>query len=282
MRQRTPLIVLILTMVIPLLRADEPTAAVIPGESRPTATRLEEAGKRLAEKKIAEAVSLLRERRRDVRERSGPPCRRSQRPCPSARSCRAARVGPKGLVLYRNKVEPQARQWLEQGTKTSDTSLLRRAVDEAFCSRSALSALTQLGDRAFACGRFDEAEEWWQLLAPLAPIALADADADMLIYPDPPEDLAIRTRAKQVLARLFRGRHGWRDDLEAFRKRYPKASGTLAGRTGVYATILDEATAARARNRSRPISTKARIGPPSAAAPSAAGWSLPRRNCSNG
>jgi outer membrane protein assembly factor BamB len=244
MLPRTVLLVLISLSASPL-RADERDAA-IPGESRPTATRIEEASKRLAEKKPAEAVALLQavldSSANDLVALKGG---RSLRARWLAQATLAHLDGP-SLSLYRRKADPQARKWLAEATKSRDVGLLRRVVDEAFCSQSTPEALTQLGDIAFERGAFDEAEGWWRLLAPLEPVKLANGAPDVLVYPDPPESLVARTRAKQLLARLFRGQNGWKADLAAFRKLHPKASGRLAGRTGVYADTLEAVAKTRA------------------------------------
>jgi outer membrane protein assembly factor BamB len=212
---------------------------------------MEEARKRLVEKKTAEAISLLR----SVIDTSG-----NELVVVSAgRSVRArhlahaaiARLDAKGLALYRDKVDPQAKKWLEEAGATDGVDLLRRVVDEAFCSTQARSALDQLGDRAFERGDFAEAESWWGLLAPLEPLKLADADADTLFYPDLPEELVVRCRAKQLLVRLFVGTPEWKADLAAFRKRHPKAAGSLAGQTATYADILQAVADARANLRVR-------------------------------
>ena len=246
MRQRIPFLLAFLVMIAvsqrhgarsPQARADEP-AAVIPGESRPTATRLQEASKRLKDKKPAESIALLQ----NVIDGSGNAlvALKSGRALCARHLAHAvlARLDAAGLALYRRKADPQAQKWFEQWQKTGDATLLRRIIDEAFCSKPAQLALVQLGDSAFERGRFDEAEAWWGALVPLEPIKLDEADPDTLVYPDPAEELVARTRAKQLLARLFRGQHGWKADLEAFRKRHPKAAGNLAGRKGIYADIL--------------------------------------------
>jgi outer membrane protein assembly factor BamB len=247
MRQGLSLLLIVAGLASLVGSEDEPQAAVIPGESRPTATRLEEAGKRLAEKKPAEAIALLQ----SVIESSG----NDLVALKGGRSIRArhlahaalSRLDASGLALYRRKVDPQATRWLEESVKANNPGLLRRVVDEAFCSKGAPTALVRLGDLAFERGRFDEAEGWWQLLVPLEPPDKADIGPDTLLFPDPPEELAARTRAKQLLARLFRGQHDWKADLDAFRKRHPKASGALAGREGIYADTLESIAAVRAK-----------------------------------
>jgi outer membrane protein assembly factor BamB len=253
MRHRLSLIGLLAALApTPFLHvwADEPAPAVVPGESKAAATRLDEAAQRLAEarlhkdaKQVAEASLLLQ----GVAENAGSDLVALK----DGRSVRAgllaqaalARLTTAELAAYRRRVDPRAQTWLDEATRTGDVGLLRRVAAEAFCSRPALAALTQLGDRAFAAGRFDEADGWWRLLTPLGPPA---AQQDGMRYPDPPEELAVRTRAKRLLAHLFAGRAGWREELSAFAKRYPRASGKLAGRTGTYAQVIQEVADLRA------------------------------------
>src|SRR5262245_38036214 len=66
---------------------------------------------------------------------------------------RIAALPAEALRLYRNRVDAQARKWLEEGTARRDAVLLQRVVDYAFCSRSGDQALLLLGDRAFERGR---------------------------------------------------------------------------------------------------------------------------------
>jgi outer membrane protein assembly factor BamB len=158
-------------------------------------------------------------------------------PLPDGRSVRtrtlaqavAATLPAEGLAAYRKQLTARARKWLEEGN-------LRRVVDEAFCTEPALDALNQLGDRAFLEGRFDEAELWWRCIAPLG--VGAGPDLARLAYPKPPEAVAARARAKQLLARMHAGRSGWDAQLSAFAKMHPKAAGKLAGQEGTYADIL--------------------------------------------
>ncbi|HZY89175.1 MAG TPA: PQQ-binding-like beta-propeller repeat protein, partial [Gemmataceae bacterium] len=121
--------------------------------------------------------------------------------------------------------------------------LLRKVVDEAFCSRSGEKALDLLGDLAFERGRFDEAEGWWRSLAPLDGGDKRESEGGELLYPDPQG--TARSRAKQLLARLFRGDAEFESDLEAFRARHGKAEGALAGGKGTYADLLRALAAAR-------------------------------------
>ena len=117
-------------------------------------------------------------------------------------------------------------------------------MEEAFLTRSAEKALDALGDLAFERGDFAEAEQWWRTLTPLQTPA---PDRD-LFFPDPEID-AGRTRAKQLLGRLFRGDLGWDDALRAYRKLHADTAGKLAGRDGRYADTLQAVAADLRRSR---------------------------------
>jgi outer membrane protein assembly factor BamB len=136
--------------------------------------------------------------------------------------------------LYRERVDGQVQKWWDQAEATHDVRLLRRIVQEAFCSRLADRALDALGDLAFERGDFEEAGYWWRLLAPEnAKHGLAD-----LAFPDPQIDVA-RVHAKLLLLRLARGdRAGIEAALQAYQALHGKAEGDLAGRKGNYLETL--------------------------------------------
>ncbi len=220
--------------------ADEaPPPAVFPAESKPTAGRIDEIRKLLAAHKWADAVEQIQ----SVLTASGD----DLVPVDPNRSvaCRwlchslLALLPADALRSYRDGADGQARKGLELAAETRDARLLRRVVDEAFCSRPGEKALDLLGDLAFERGDFAEAESWWGRLIPPAVVKGDPPAAFALFYPDPQTDPA-RTRAKLLLARLFRGAYGWADDLQAYRKTYGTAEGMLAGKKGGYADILQQ------------------------------------------
>ncbi len=220
--------------------AEVPTV-LFPSESRPTAARLADARKLIDDKKWAEAIDELQA----ILDAAGNDLvALTPRYCvPARRQCHLllAQLPPDALKAYRARREPQARKWLDQGRADRDGRLLRKVVDEAFCTRAGEAALDALGDQAFERGRFEEAEGWWRLLA-APPDANPDAidSKNDLLYPDPQGGTA-RVQAKQVLARVFRDPHADRTALlKAFRERNPDAAGTLAGRKGKFADLLEE------------------------------------------
>lgn len=148
---------------------------------------------------------------------------------------RIAALPPEARAIYRNRVDAQAERWYREGAEGRDRSLLRRVVDQAFCSSWGDDALDLLGDLAFEDGRFDEALAMYRRLVPDRP-----DDPAGLTYPDPGVDLA-RVAAKKILCREASGEAVAPAALDAFAKAYPAAKGALAGRTGPYTKSLAEA-----------------------------------------
>jgi hypothetical protein len=101
---------------------------------------------------------------------------------------RLAALPAEALELYRRRVDPQARQWLDDGRANRDPLVLQKLLDEAFCSSVAAEALDLLGDLAFERGTLGEAERRWRLLEKAAA--------------SPRVDIA-QVRAKRLLVRLF-------------------------------------------------------------------------------
>jgi outer membrane protein assembly factor BamB len=227
------------------------------GESQRTARRLAAADELAAHEQWAEAVDeynrILSDAGDDLVALDPRHALQARRVC----HLRLSALPPAALQLYRNLVDSQAKKLFEQGAAACDPVLLRRLVDEAFCSRYTDRALDLLGDLAFESGNFDEAERWWRLLAlPASERGARERGArsaergvqegaprsalraSTLLFPDPQVDVG-RVCAKQILARLFRGeRTGLQEELNAFRALYPKAKGWLAGQEGLYVEIL--------------------------------------------
>ena len=119
--------------------------------------------------------------------------------------------------------------------KSRDLGLLRRVVDQAFCSSWGDDALELLGDLAFQDGRFGESLAMYRRL-----VADRPGDPVVLVHPDPTVDLA-RVAAKKMLCRVAAGeKPPGKGELGEFARLYPGAAGALAGRTGRYADLLAE------------------------------------------
>ena len=147
-----------------------------------------------------------------------------------------AKLPPEARAIYRRRVDAITEGWFRQGQSQRDPSLLRRVVDQAFCSAWGDDALELLGDLAFQDGRLGEARAAYERI-----VADRPDDSLSLVHPDPSVDLA-RVAAKKLLCRAAAGESPpGPADLAEFRRRYPGASGKLAGREGGYAEILAEA-----------------------------------------
>jgi hypothetical protein len=176
-----------------------------------------------------------------------------------------ARLPAEGLVVYRRRVDGPAEESYRDGLAKHDEGLLRRVVDEWFCSSWGDDALMALGDMALERGDYATARRNWEQISPLlsAPngsptwLALRDIDlnakwpevsrrwqtrdkpADWIVYPDTQLDLA-EVRARLVLASI---RAGELDraalELQAFRRLHPDAIGQFGGQKENVAAALD-------------------------------------------
>jgi outer membrane protein assembly factor BamB/tetratricopeptide (TPR) repeat protein len=147
-----------------------------------------------------------------------------------------ANLPPEAREIYRKRIDPVAEHWFHQGVAERDLASLRRVVDQAFCSSWGDDALELLGDLAFQDGRFGEALANYNRL-----VADHPEDALIFVHPDPSVDLA-RVAAKKLLCRAAEGGNPpGPADLVDFARRYPGATGSLAGRQGAYSKSLAEA-----------------------------------------
>ncbi|MCC7422104.1 MAG: PQQ-binding-like beta-propeller repeat protein [Planctomycetaceae bacterium] len=153
-----------------------------------------------------------------------------------ARQCQQilAAAPEEALAVYRRQVDPQARQWLEQGM-AGDEAALERIVRQAFVSSYGDDALTLLAEKAWDRGDLAAARRLWEQLIP------SDGEAkssSVLRYPDPSTpraELAARLVLCSVMAgEVERARH----EIAVFATQHGDAEGTIAGQTGNLATIL--------------------------------------------
>ncbi|MHB1424993.1 MAG: hypothetical protein ACYC3I_17610, partial [Gemmataceae bacterium] len=139
---------------------------IVSGENRAAAIRVAEARKHLDEHKWSQAIevlqSILNSSGNDLVALTPSHSIRAGRLC----QIQLASLPAEALRLYRQRYENQARKKLEQAQGERDITQLRKLVEDDFCTRAAEKAIDLLGDLAFERGRFEEAEEWWRLLAP--------------------------------------------------------------------------------------------------------------------
>lgn len=180
----------------------------------------------------------------------------------SLRACcqlQLAALPPDALKLYRQRVDPTAKKWYEQGMAERNRVLLQKVVDRAFASRYGDQALLALGEMALEAGDFAAARWYWERILPCTPPA--GTPRTWPGYPDTDLDLAA-VRARLVLVSILEEKKGIspisrngpggagpkldlspfsaraREELAAFVRLHPAAQGRLGGREGKYAELL--------------------------------------------
>lgn len=142
-----------------------------------------------------------------------------------------SKLPPSALARYRELVDPTAEGWYRQGVAQRDPRLLRRVVDEMFCSSWGDDALLALGELALGRGETQAAKTYWQAIR---------GDLAGLTYPDSdiqPADLEARLTLVSIRAGQWERAA---DQIARLASSHPNARGRLAGRDVVYAEQLAE------------------------------------------
>ncbi len=148
---------------------------------------------------------------------------------------RIAALPPEARAIYRSRVDAQAERWYKQGVADHDRGLLKKVVDQAFCSSWGDDAVEALADMGFQDGQFGEALSLYRRVLPDL------HGASGVVHPDASVDLA-RIAAKKLLCRAALGIDPPTPaDLKAFADVYADATGPLAGREGPLGRIVAEA-----------------------------------------
>lgn len=188
--------------------------------------------------------------------------------------CRWHQTAPEALAQYRREVDPIAERWLGEATAQRDPEQLARLVEQFFASSVADQALLLLGEYALERSDFTQARRYWESLSPalrtpatagsrssiqagrplwLAARAIDDvpslatggteppsAAASWLAYPDteiPLPDI----RARLAMVSILEGSvERATQEIRMLSALHPQASGTIAGRQGLYAQLLSE------------------------------------------
>ena len=139
------------------------------------------------------------------------------------------------LERYRELVDPAAQVWFKRGIAVRDEKLLKRIVDQFFCSSWGDDALWGLGELALERGDCAAARRFWQSLSP----RLVDSRGT-LTYPDTHFELAA-VRARLLLVSLRA--EDWpraEAELRELKATHPQARGQLGGREVDYAEHLEK------------------------------------------
>lgn len=143
-----------------------------------------------------------------------------------------------GLDRLRDRLDPQAKRWLEAARERHDDAELVQIVEQAFLSRSTPEALFQLGERAWDRGDLSLARRYWRRLLPLAEAVPVGRPAPLAVCPDAPHNPAA-VRVRLLMCAIMQGNPSRAQrELERFAELHPEATGRLAGKSGLYVDLL--------------------------------------------
>jgi len=142
------------------------------------------------------------------------------------------------IAIYREKTDPRAKRWFEQALAESSEQPLLNIVEQALMSSYGDDALYRLGEMAWEQGALSQARSCWSKLIPVVDAEQQNRDPGVFLYPD--TDLPVSDiLARLILVSFFEGDFQRAQfELGVFRKRYPQASGTLAGKEGNLVALL--------------------------------------------
>ena len=138
---------------------------------------------------------------------------------------------------YRALVDAPAEAWYRQGVAERDSHLLRRVVNEMFCSRWGDDALYALGELALEQGEYLAARFYWSRISRKLQ---TPNNTSPLVYPDTELNLS-DIAARLVLVSIYEGDLGRaQDELELFAQSHSNARGWFGGHDVVYSEALAE------------------------------------------
>lgn len=114
---------------------------------------------------------------------------------------RFASMPLEALKTYRDQVDGQAKLWFEEGSKNRDERLLRRIVDQFYCSSYGDDALWLLGEMALERGDYGAARGYWEQLIETPPATIADEAFQELA-----QDATLTKDDRALIERYYRKR----------------------------------------------------------------------------
>jgi hypothetical protein len=244
-------------------------------------SRLEQARALAEAKNWEEAVDLLRDVSSEASDRVVSLNDRLYVNLQTYAHMQVASLPTEGLAVYRQGIDPLAERLYLDGLANHDELLLRRVVDEYFCSSWGDDALMALGELALERGDYAAARRNWQQISPLLRdphgqslwVALRDIDLSAhwpkiaarwtdrsqtpswLAYPGTEIDLAdvfarlvlVSVRASELERATL--------ELEVLRRWHPQAKGRFGGQDELYAAALERLLASAQAWPAPPLET---------------------------
>jgi outer membrane protein assembly factor BamB len=225
-----------------ILRGELSEVVHVDEASHEALSLLEIAKAQIAEQQWGEAIEKLRQ----VEDSAGSKLFKveDRRFIPLREYCQllVSRFPEEGLAIYRDRVDPLAKNWCEDGIAARDAHLLQRVVDQYFNSSWGDDALLALGEMALERGEHQKAFALWeQISRKLRP---AGGLPLWLAFPDTNLNLA-DVRARLVLTLILAGDLRLaKVELQSLTENHPGAKGKLGGREVIYADALADMIAA--------------------------------------
>ena len=141
---------------------------------------------------------------------------------------RLASLPPGALKLYRDRVDPVAKRWYEQGVAGRNRRMLQDVAQQAFASSYGDDALMALGEMALESGDYAAARWYWERIVPVEKNGPGQTVLTPF-YPDSDLDLAA-VRARLVLVSILE--ETARGELAQFARLHPDARGRMGGQEG--------------------------------------------------
>ncbi|QDU08536.1 PQQ-binding-like beta-propeller repeat protein [Gimesia aquarii] len=153
---------------------------------------------------------------------------------------------PEAIAIYREKVDPRAKRWWEEAIAESSQKPLLNIVEQALMSSYGDDALYRLGNISWERGDLSQARAHWRKLIPVSNAEKQGSNPGVFLYPD--TDLSVpEILARLILVSFFEGNFKRAEfELNVFRKRYPQAAGSLAGKGGNFVALLSDILSNRA------------------------------------
>ncbi|MFM7149664.1 MAG: hypothetical protein ACKO23_07465, partial [Gemmataceae bacterium] len=104
-------------------------------------------------------------------------------------------------IAFLQRLEKETSPQVKPALSSDDSEKLLKIFQEQFPSKKGMDCLDYLGNRSFAEGRMDEAQDFWRMISPWDMPEEGKTDPAFREFPGLDSSLNARIQAKQLLAR---------------------------------------------------------------------------------